>query len=409
MTQTILYGAGGYAEKHLDSWLREGITPACFADKDEGKNGTFLCGYEVLPLPEALARFPDYDIKIAVDPRSYGKIAEYLCDCGVSQERISFAEKQYEYRYGCNQLGHAFWVSDESFRLCCHYNRKYKDYFAVPYNSAIDGLEKANKRCSEIMDLHRRGVPGQCEGCTFLQKSLYKTQTVRDIHITQCKGDVCNLRCVYCIAWPTMNINRQRDLKALLTELCTAYQGIPFNCTFVNGEFFARGDADEILEYLEDKECTISFTSNGTVFSERLLKMIRSDKAKVKQIVCSLDAGTRQTYKKIRGQDYFDNVLTNLKQYSEAGLYITLKYIFLPGANDNQADFEGFANAAEHIGAKRTRITANQNEKHIPLSAEAVEAVCGFYNMLKNRGLNVDIDTGFFNTETGGLINAKLK
>ena len=56
----IFYGDSIRAAKNLDKYLREGIRPDVFSDKDETKCGTTLLDtYEVLPIDEALARYPD--------------------------------------------------------------------------------------------------------------------------------------------------------------------------------------------------------------------------------------------------------------------------------------------------------------------------------------------------------------
>jgi FlaA1/EpsC-like NDP-sugar epimerase len=89
MNNTIFYGAGEYAKKHIKEWMEIGIIPACFADQDVNKHGKKINDIEIVSLNNAIDKIPDYTIVITVDTK-YAEVFDYLCDQGIDKKRISF-------------------------------------------------------------------------------------------------------------------------------------------------------------------------------------------------------------------------------------------------------------------------------------------------------------------------------
>ena len=80
--------------------------------------------------------------------------------------------------------------------------------------------------------------------------------------------------------------------------------------------------------------------TNASKFDDYLADCISGGRC----IICvSVDAGTHETYAKVKGIDCFEKVRDNLKKYSniDRGV-VALKYIFLPNVNDNEDDIMGF-------------------------------------------------------------------
>ena len=58
----------------------------------------------------------------------------------------------------------------------------------------------------------------------------------------------------------------------------------------------------------------------------------------------SIDCGTPETWRKIKGFNNFDKAIENLEKYREYTTrpnQIRFKYIILPGINDSADDYEG--------------------------------------------------------------------
>jgi len=93
----IFYGAGDYAVKKLEEWLLKKLVPVCFADEDESKHYKKIKPFvplqnefEIFSLSEALAKYPDSDVYITLDPmtKAYQTVYDYIAKNGVPLERI---------------------------------------------------------------------------------------------------------------------------------------------------------------------------------------------------------------------------------------------------------------------------------------------------------------------------------
>jgi len=79
------------------------------------------------------------------------------------------------------------------------------------------------------------------------------------------------------------------------------------------------------------------FNTNAHIFDEKLADTIKKYNGAVG---LSVDSGTRETYRLVKGCDMFDKVIENLYKYLQYGS-IRLKYVILPGINDGDKDIKG--------------------------------------------------------------------
>lgn len=88
MASIIFYGAGQNACENLKSWIEQGVKPVCFADVDTKKQHTFLGEWEVLPLIEAINKYPDYELYCTQISCNLGAVYSYLIALGIPKDRI---------------------------------------------------------------------------------------------------------------------------------------------------------------------------------------------------------------------------------------------------------------------------------------------------------------------------------
>ena len=107
------------------------------------------------------------------------------------------------------------------------------------------------------------------------------------------------------------------------------------------GEITIYKECESILEEFGIKgNAHIHAATNAIKYSENLYKAIEKGNT---NIIISLDCGTRETFKKIKRIDAFDKVIENIYKYSSAKEHkVTLKYILIPGVNDNMNEFKKF-------------------------------------------------------------------
>lgn len=92
MSSIIFYGAGQNAHEKISYWIKQGLEPVCFADGDVKKQYTYFDKWEILPLLEAISRYPDYEIYCTQTSACLGEVYNYLIKIGVPKERIKMCE-----------------------------------------------------------------------------------------------------------------------------------------------------------------------------------------------------------------------------------------------------------------------------------------------------------------------------
>jgi hypothetical protein len=140
---------------------------------------------------------------------------------------------------------------------------------------------------------------------------------------------------------------------------------------------------DEVAE--KNSNLRVNIFSNALRTSEYLLQRIGKG---TYYLITSLDAGTEETYKKVRKKSGLNKVLENLSKYSNSGegyKYITLKYIVM---EDNIDDAE-IVNLAEKL--KNTNLTKSGFQISLDFTQEKITSkqlifVLELYLALKNIG-----------------------
>ena len=409
----IFYGAGNDAMRFSN--LMQKYNPVCFVDIDEKKHYKMFYGLEILPLVEAVERYPNYILYLTQAYESLQSVTDYLLARLIPRERIKYADA-YEWRFYCWNLEHRIDLYGNKIAVCVgNPITGDREYFRRSMNNFESGLKNYYQLRNELYDLHRHGIEGPCKFCDLLSEGIFPIHLDLQTKIinfnTAFDGDICNIKCIFCFQNPRLIKNFGGNVKDILMQIVEYYakSKLPLpTLRFFNGELFARKDADEILNYLLDIDCKIFVATNATIFSETFVKLIHA--GKVTFINVSLDAGTRETYKKIKGFDFFHMVMNNLKKYSNEGLSIILKYIFLPGINDNKLDIEGFIKIAEHLKAD-IELSSDCHFESInkPLPDHTMNVVLDTYNKAVKCGLNVKFHKEQFSIKDRSVIESVLK
>ncbi|MDR2440199.1 MAG: radical SAM protein, partial [Planctomycetaceae bacterium] len=125
--------------------------------------------------------------------------------------------------------------------------------------------------------------------------------------------NICNHRCIFCsnskMTRPRGIIKTSLALR-LLSE--AAEFGVKELSLVATGEPFAFPDIADVIKAAKQFGYTyIYVTTNGGVASEEKLRSVID--AGLDSIKFSFNAGTRETYYKIHGQDNFDKVMQRIK------------------------------------------------------------------------------------------------
>jgi hypothetical protein len=359
----VLYGAGITARGIYKMFEKEGVKTVCFADKDKSKHNKQI--FPDIPIftysiEEVLRKFPDCQIFVTVfSVIRYDIFYELTERLHLSKERIINFE-EYEKRPTCKNLDGLGWFAND-IRWCC---RKVNTAY-TPYIKIEDNLENAFQRFSDLkistIKALASGQPVEyCNNCGYLE-SMYcgKKATITNLSFGTVTHNysLCNFKCSYCVQeshkWnydPNHESNPVKVLKMLESkELISPYYT---RVAFANGEITVLPYCDEFLDYA--KPYILQIYTNASVYNKRLAEMLGSGMTRIN---VSLDAGTRETFARIKRVDCFEKVSNNLILYGETKGDIILKYILFPNINDDKANLEGFMKLCQKVGNKIVRLS----------------------------------------------------
>jgi len=156
-----------------------------------------------------------------------------------------------------------------------------------------------------------------------------------------------------------------------------------------SGEITINPYKDKILDLIGNN--TSRFLSNCFIFDEKIAANLHNNP--LSEINLSIDAGTAETWYKVKGVNNFNVVVENLFKYKEIcnkPEQITFKYIILPGINDNLDDYNGVMDLMKRLCVKQLIISRDgnvefSNDKNHHESA--IKAAGIFVKILKTNNL----------------------
>lgn len=123
-----------------------------------------------------------------------------------------------------------------------------------------------------------------------------------------------------------------------------------------SGEITIHPYKDRIFEIIKNKN--VKILTNVFIFDEKIADILNTNICS--SINLSIDSGTPETWHKVKGVNNFSTVIDNLSKYSASCLrpeQITLKYIMLPGINDNVVDFQGVIQIMKRLKINKISIS----------------------------------------------------
>lgn len=111
---------------------------------------------------------------------------------------------------------------------------------------------------------------------------------------------------------------------------------------------------DRMVRYLKDRGTYVLFNTNGTVLNQKNGRALID--AGLDELRVSLDASNAKSYAAIRGKDYFNRILRNVRAFREMqereGHVRPRVSAWLTGLKETVADLPAFVSVAAEIGVK---------------------------------------------------------
>jgi len=408
----IFYGIASEnnVKNNISKWIGIAGAPDIFCEKDENLKcyrAKLLGQYDVVSLDEALKRYPNADVWVTY--RKAGVTAQALLK-KLPPERIHFLEADLEYRKGCSRLGRFISYRKNNFSPCCVTGR----CPIVPTTGSVrQRFEQWQDYTTQLIDDIRAGRPNACEHCHLLKEGFWrKTVKLDEVSFgSNNPGDICNFKCIYCFSKNSL-IRLGNDTDGFTTyEILRQISEMPeydtedFTVQLSNGEFCANKHCEDMLDILLKTKWKINLVTNLSIYREKLSSLMKNGRL-IKTLV-SLDSGTRETFKKVRGVDAFDKVVENLKKYPTQNAKLILKYIFLEGLNDNEADVDGFYQIVKDVGCSTITLSSDQTIG-CPLFTDKIrELVLRLIKKAKRDGVMISSNSSYLDPKDAKFINER--
>jgi wyosine [tRNA(Phe)-imidazoG37] synthetase (radical SAM superfamily) len=371
----ILYGAGSRAEMILHNGsLPDNCTPVCFADKDVSKHGKSICGLSVMSLESARNKYPDSEIFVTLgEPNKKQFFHE------IQQTNQGLIPKIIDFRAVMRKRSCPFqnclFINVSGFGFCCEnfgkYNVPQVEYDCDSETSIIENFDRFLVLRERM---HNGLLPPECADCIYASEGaeyLEKANELEHVFFDDIEGRaICNCKCIYCNYHDRKkSTDTLRKLVKVTRLILDEYSVIKPSVTQFNyyvGEITVDRARKEFYELCQ--EFYTLFATNGIVYDGFMKKQLEG----MGCVHVSIDAGTRETYRAVKQVDAFDRLVANLNRYSSQKFRnIQLKYIFLPGMNDNLNDIDGFIEICKQCSLE-----------YIVLSYETYKATYGDYDNL---------------------------
>jgi len=396
----IAHAAGRKSEFYIEQLGKLDIFPVCFSDRDTRKHYTQVCGKMILPVEEAMQKYPNAYFYITSDISNMENIAEYLIsNYDIKREDILnfiIHKKKISCRFINGDLNIIMTIGDKSLRPCCMFpNMPFKTKIR---ENDIDGtIADYLQQCENALQIINSGAERDfCINCPHLVEQYDDNfDSIKFSTILCYFNGLCNFECIYCDrSNKYFNAERANDdhkyLQAILISLEKI--GAINNTTslgFANDEITINPFQNEFFEVAK-KYLNIIFT-NASVYSENIVKAAKNKENF--HIIVSNDSGTKETFKKIKKRDVYDKVCDNLQKYASSGVKIHMKYIFIPGINDNIMDIDGFVSFCGQINPEVVAIDKERQVYEKDFSTSTIELIRNMFEKLSK--LNIQCALGY--------------
>lgn len=255
-----------------------------------------------------------------------------------------------------NNLGCVFLESGINFDLntvcdCCisHNDGRGLPILLENYHGEQIDWEKLFEVKAKRIACQKEKTIYDCEGCYHLGEYKFtEERKISDFHFSHCR--LCNAKCIYCsdeYSGGNLNYNTYPVIKDLIEK---GYYKAGGEATFQGGEPTVMQNFDELVHLFTEHGTTIRVHTSAIKHSQTVEEALRQNKGSV---VISLDSGSSKTYKKIKQVDRFNNVIDTITKYANANKdNVIIKYIIVPGINDNIKEIDMFFNLMKKLGIK---------------------------------------------------------
>lgn len=366
----VLYGAGNNLKNAVFSFEKRRIPILCICDCDPLKQGKKFFGYSILSIDEVKKYMKDFVIYVTVDQPLESEIINWLLQSKhFREEQFLNSVKNKKYK-SCPSIESEVAFTPKGLNPCCWLTENKLYVISEPLPNPAETAKLFLERKANLIRANQR-EDAPCRECPNLQEGFWNDEKKIKAMNFAAFG-ICQMRCSYCVGTgepmrkEPMKVEEYNRLKydyisiaKYLIEnnhcdsLLTAVHG--------NGEISILPERRELFAFLEEFDIVAHMYTNAAIYEDGISRLLKRGSAN--KVNVSLDSGTKETFEKIKGRDFFEQVVCNIEKYRCFSENIELKYIILP-ENANDADIYGFIHICKKMDIKFIQISYDANRKN---------------------------------------------
>lgn len=293
----------------------------------------------------------------------------------------------------CDRILNWFIFDIDAITPCCEMPHNGELNLSLYDHNDHDDLIQRKINLIQEINLNNEHI---CRKCYRLQ--IHNTITYKDFLpkiISLSFDKSCNIRCSYCfMASPEVRKTLVRSIEhntMVRKKIMDLFGQFPKNSVervgWTGGEPFLMPDFEPFYEkIISMNPYALSFYTNLTHYKESVRPQRTPHKI---SIVCSLDAGTPETYYKIKGRDYFYSVIENIKKYCSINQEsIVIKYIFCH-YNYSTTEIDAFFKIIKDAGVTNVRISFDDFASEYP-TQDILDGMLYFIKTAKEKNYCID-------------------
>ena len=257
--------------------------------------------------------------------------------------------------YSCDLIEHGLDFAQDAITLCCRAcdeNGQFKRIIDDYHGELLD-LDKFFAIKREYRNKMKSGEGIDiCKNCIYLEEKEYDDEDyIASINFNE--GMTCNLKCVYCtMTHEEISEAKPYDAYPIVKQLAdNNYLRKGGFISVAGGEPTLGKNFDKMIDlFIEHGIQPIRVLTNGLIYSKAIERGLA---IKYVNIMISVDSGSPEMYKWIKGVDAFDRVWNNIARYLEAQRdpnFVKTKYIIIPTINDDKEEILKYFDQTQKIG-----------------------------------------------------------
>lgn len=294
----------------------------------------------------------------------------------------------------CKDIEGSLYIAPNEIRSCCQRffsnNKMRGDAKLLEIKEGVtpkaDEIRNARQ---ELFEKIQNNDAESCEGCPFLYKTNNKPKFSNEIkHLSIEHHSVCNLRCTYCSETYYGGKRSKYNVVEFIEYLNKS--GSFKNCKQVvwgGGEPTLDKSFDLIIKEIEKNANPNLYHrvfTNSTRYHKTIEELLQK---KLIKIVTSVDAGTREKFKEVRGRDKFDELFNNLRKYSSINSNrVTIKYI-LTEENLSEDELRLFVQKCVEFNLTECCFQISMNYKNEDLNLNFLKALLILMGLFKGNNI----------------------